>query len=66
MKKIYDTEDEYYKDHEVCPKCGSEYTSSTYVGYMFYKGRPFKEENRRECDCGWKGITHDLVRKGSV
>lgn len=63
--QIYNTIDEYYEDHECCPQCGSNELSSTYVGYIFYKDRPFKEENIRRCGCGcgWEGITHDLVRK---
>ena len=60
--KLYDTVEEYYADHEVCPKCGGD-TSSTYMGFIFYKGQPFKEENIRRCGCGWRGITDDLVRR---
>ena len=63
MNKIYNSEKEYYDDHECCPKCGSAGLSSTLVGYIFFKGRPFKNENKRKCSCGWEGITHDLVRR---
>ncbi len=60
--KLYNSRDEYYDDHEVCPKCGNG-TSQTYEGFMFYKGRPFKDENWCECDCGWEGIVNELVNK---
>ena len=60
--KLYNSSDEYYTDHEVCPKCKSS-TSSTYMGFIFYKGKPFKDENICECDCGWEGITDELIKK---
>jgi rubredoxin len=62
MIKIYRTREEYYDEHQVCPKCGSG-TSSTYVGYIFRPERPFKDENRCECECGWKGIFDKLVKR---
>jgi len=61
--KVYNSKEEYYADHECCPKCGSNHLSSTLIDYIFFKDRPFKEENIRKCSCGWEGITHDLVRK---
>jgi hypothetical protein len=60
--KLYNTREEYYKEHRVCPKCGNR-TSSTYIGFVFQKGKPYKDENICECKCGWKGIFDDLVRK---
>ena len=48
---------EYYKQHEVCPKCQSGVGSSL-VGYIYEPDR-----NYCWCKCGWTGITHDLVPK---
>ena len=61
-RKLYNHIDDYYKDHKVCPKCGSK-VSSTYMGYVFYKGKPFKDENECTCKCGWEGICDDLVKE---
>ena len=61
LKRQYDE-----VDHVACPKCGSLKYSSTYVGYIMNYEHPenYKDENAVKCsDCGWKGITHDLVKK---
>jgi RNA polymerase subunit RPABC4/transcription elongation factor Spt4 len=55
----------YYENHSCCPQCGSKNFSSTYIGYVVVVGRvekEFKDENRVSCTCGWRGITHDLVK----
>lgn len=59
--KTYTSQEEYYQLHKHCPNCGNDKSSSTYVGYIFIKDKPFKNENLRECSCGWTGITDDLV-----
>jgi DNA-directed RNA polymerase subunit RPC12/RpoP len=59
-------EKQYYIDHAACPECGHNKYSSTYVGYIISWDHPetFKDENDVRCGhCGWKGITHDLVKK---
>ena len=63
--KVYNTREEYYLDHQVCPVCG-EITSSTYLGFVFRKGYPYKDENKCKCgSCGWEGISDELVRMGA-
>lgn len=62
MAKIYNSEEEYYWDHRVCPECKKREYSSTYLGYVFEKGKLYKDENWCKCSCGWEGITDDLVK----
>lgn len=59
-------EKQYYIDHSCCPECGYDKYSSTYMGYIISWDHPekFKDSNHVQCGhCGWKGITHDLVKK---
>jgi hypothetical protein len=57
-----DNLEEYDRLHSCCPKCGSSSHSSTCMGYVFRGLETHKDENNVVCtDCGWKGITHDLV-----
>ncbi len=55
---------EYYYNHSYCPNCGSGEYSSTLMCFHFDLNHPenYKDENIIECPCGWKGITHDLVK----
>ena len=62
--KIYNSSDDYYKDHNTCPNCKSVSYISTYEGFVFRKGEPYKDENVVRCSmCGWIGITDDLIEK---
>lgn len=54
--------DDYYEDHRVCPECGDG-TSQTFMGFIFYPGKPYKDENLCKCDCGWEGIVDELSKK---
>ena len=60
-------EKDYYNVHHVCcPKCGCDRYSSTYMGFIINHEHPeaFKDSNAVECaECGWSGITHNLVRR---
>jgi len=47
---------EYYKLHKVCPLCGNPPSCSTYVGFMVPP-----DTNHVKCECGWEGITDELV-----
>jgi hypothetical protein len=49
--------DAYYLKHKCCPKCGSTHLLTTLVGYIG------DDRNSAVCDCGWKGIVHDLVEE---
>jgi len=52
----------YYAIHFRCPKCGGINIESSTVGYIPLGGDfEFKDENWAKCDCGWRGIIHDLV-----
>lgn len=56
--------DEYYKQHECCPKCGAEEHTSTLVGYVLNcdSKDEYKDMNRCECmKCGDKHSAHDRV-----
>ena len=55
----------YHAQHCACPKCGSERYSTTFVGYVSEVDR-FQnhiDKNRIRCECGFTGITHDLVSR---
>jgi len=62
-KQLFNSSEEYYKHHKCCPECGYDKHSSTYLGYVFVKEKPYKDENHCKCKCGWSGITDDLVEK---
>ncbi len=52
--------------HVCCPECGCDRYSSTYLGFIVNPENPdsFVDSNDVQCaECGWKGITHDLVRR---
>lgn len=49
------TFEEYNKEHECCPNCGSKNYVTTCKGYADYN------DNKIECGCGWKGIGHELI-----
>lgn len=48
----------YHKQHQCCPKCGGQSITRTHGGYI---GAPPIDCNNAVCDCGWRGIVHDLV-----
>lgn len=55
---------QYYADHSMCPKCGYDKYSSTYIGFIINPEHPetYKDTNRVSCGrCDWTGITHDLT-----
>lgn len=51
---------DYYEQHAVCPRCFSrdkaleQGTVGTLLDY---------DQNRATCDCGWRGIVHELIPK---
>lgn len=56
--------EKYSKDHQVCPKCGSENHSSTFVGYVLIIPEQYKDLNICTCgDCGDKHTCHSRVSK---
>ena len=68
--RYYDEEDyrrfmkQYNKDHEVCPKCGLKYITSTLMAFAIdlQNTNEYKDKNSIECiDCGFQGICHDLI-----
>lgn len=57
--------EQYNKDHRLCPKCGSEKHTETYVGYVSNHDNPedYKDKNYCEClNCGDVHIKHDRVK----
>ena len=63
-KQYDDFMEEYYKQHECCPKCGSDDHISTLVGYVLNMDRKeeYKDLNKCEClKCGDKHSAHDRV-----
>lgn len=61
--------EEYYKQHECCPKCGQEEHSSTLVGYVFdhNKKDEYKDMNRCECmNCGDNHSIHDRICSSEI
>lgn len=62
--EYYDFMEKYKEAHCCCPKCGSKHLTSTLVGYAFNREHPeeYVDYNSNVCmDCGWSGITDDLV-----
>lgn len=56
---------QYHENHKRCPNCGGERYSSTLVAYILNMDdkENYKDKNHIECvACGFKGITHDLVK----
>lgn len=67
--------EEYKTAHACCPECGHKGHSTTYMGFIVTMGEDmevankdtFRDENKVMCGrCGWSGVTHDLVPKGTV
>ena len=56
----------YYYRHMSCPKCGSIYLETTYMGDVLNTDdmESYKDTNTAKCRCGWRGIVHDL--KGAI
>lgn len=56
---------EYYDSHKSCPRCGSQHTVQTLLGYTLDCSnlQAYRDENRARCgDCGWTGTVHELVK----
>jgi|JI10StandDraft_1071094.scaffolds.fasta_scaffold793794_2 hypothetical protein len=51
----------YYPQHCCCPTCGGCNLETTCVGYMFKDLETAEDSNKATCECGWRGIVHDLV-----
>lgn len=49
----------YYKQHAVCPQCGSEHFYTTLVGNYL----PPDTNRCTCCDCGWIGERDQMVAK---
>ncbi len=58
------SKEEYYLKHKACPVCNNINLMETYVGYIYYEDKEFKDENMAQCKCGWEGLVHNLVKKG--
>ncbi len=56
------TRNQYYIDHAICPACGYAEFETTCIGYIFMPSG-FRDENRVTCQCGWRGIVHDLQKQ---
>lgn len=56
---------QYRIDHEVCPQCKKANYTSTLMGFIFDSNNPssYKDENGVNCNCGWKGTVHQLIKK---
>jgi len=59
------TKEEYYKKHEVCPKCGGKDNIQTLVGCIARDNDWTKviDTNDVFCHCGWKGKIHQMVER---
>lgn len=65
-KKADEFRDQYNKDHEACPKCGSLIYMTTLVGFIVNMSEPEKYQDKNKCtceSCGDVHITHDRVPK---
>jgi len=64
-KKYHEYMDVYYKEHECCPKCGSEGGITTLMGYPLVEGKEseFKDFNSVTCtNCGNVHTCHNRVK----
>jgi hypothetical protein len=53
----------YYADRCSCPICGNREIVSTCVGYVFTTN-DFRDENKATCcQCGWRGVVHELQKQ---
>jgi DNA-directed RNA polymerase subunit M/transcription elongation factor TFIIS len=55
---------EYYEKHKLCPKCGSNKHTSTFVAYILHSDKKddYKDLNKCVClECGDTHATHDRV-----
>lgn len=53
--------DEYRLLHACCPECGGDDIETTCMGFIFTSMETAKNRNHAYCQCGWKGIVHDMV-----
>lgn len=51
----------YRKLHERCPQCGGNNIETTCVGYIMADPSTYENRNRATCQCGWRGVVHDMV-----
>ena len=63
IQRIYNSKEEYDKDHEVCPKCYMKDMFVTCICFIFIKNKVYKNENECNCRCGWRGIVDDMIPK---
>ena len=63
IERILSAREHYTNSHKFCPKCKSTKYSSTLTTFLFDINHPenYRDENRIKCECGWSGITHDLI-----
>jgi hypothetical protein len=54
---------QYYIDHAICPSCGNDEIETTCIGSIFYMQSGFRDENKAKCQCGWRGIVHELQKQ---
>lgn len=52
--------DEYYRQHAVCPMCGTTDQEVTTMGPLPVNGT-LKDMNHARCRCGWVGRVDDMV-----
>lgn len=55
------TQEEYYLQHSNCPNCLDDNLTITDKLIKFTGKNDFMDDNKVRCDCGWRGIVHDLV-----
>lgn len=63
------TREEYYTEHQICPKCISDNIFQTFINIQPVNGvydHHFKDRNLANCmSCGWDGVVHDLIQNKS-
>jgi hypothetical protein len=64
------TREQFYKEHQACPKCGNTELAQTLAGVIQRDDKDYVDNvNRAMCDtefggCGWSGKVIDLVPAG--
>jgi hypothetical protein len=56
-----DFREQYDKLHAVCPVCKSASIEVSCVGCLMDNLETARDANRAQCECGWRGIVHDMV-----
>jgi hypothetical protein len=56
---------QYGELHKCCPQCGGKNICQTCIGYVMTDPSKYEDRNQATCQCGWRGVVHDMVPEKS-